>query len=49
MIKTKEELDIETSKRLIRLSRKYPDFCLSYLVEMHKALDWAENKLKKLT
>jgi len=52
MKKTREEklelLDKNTSKQLIKLSRKYPHFCAEYLVEMHRIIDLAEYELKKI-
>ena len=43
-----EKIDAIMAKKLDRLQEKYPQFCLSYLIELHKAVDWAEKKLKKL-
>lgn len=41
-----KELDEDVNAKLIKLSRKYPDMCYQYLIEMHKVIDWAEGKLK---
>jgi len=42
MIKSLLELDMRVNKKLLSLSKKYPQMCGQYLVEMHKVLDWAE-------
>lgn len=47
-IKTAEELDEYMNAKLIKLSKKYPQMCIGYLEEMHKAIDWAEKQLKQI-
>lgn len=42
------ELDETVSAKLLSLSRKYPEMCAQYLIEMHEVLDWAEIELKKM-
>lgn len=42
------ELNEAMNAKLIKLSKKYPDMCISYLVEMHEAIDWGEAQLKKI-
>lgn len=41
-------LDEIMSGKLMRLSRKYPQMCIQYLIEMHKAIDWGKKQLKKI-
>ena len=41
-------LDETMSNKLIKLSRKYPQFCAQYLIEMHKAIDWGKKQLKEI-
>jgi hypothetical protein len=47
-ITTEKELDELMSAKLLRISRKYPQMCGQYLVELHKAIDWAEAKSKEI-
>jgi hypothetical protein len=41
-------LDERVNARLIALSKKYPQICVTYLEKMHKIIDWAEKELSDI-
>lgn len=46
--KLKSLLDAKMCKKLLVLSKKYPQMCTDYLIEMHKVIDWGEIQLRKI-
>ena len=44
----RKDLDMRANAKLIKLSKKYPQMCAQYLVEMHKIISWAQKELRKI-
>lgn len=43
-----DKLDHVFSQKLIAISKRNPKFNDKYLVELHAAVDWAMNELRKI-
>ena len=44
-----KELDEYMSAKLMALSRKYPQMCSQYLIEMHKVISWGQVQLRRIS
>lgn len=45
---TKEKLNKQMDNKWAKLIKKYPIYNADWLYEMHKLLDWYENKFKNI-
>ena len=46
---TEKELNQKMDNKWKRLLKKYPDYNASYLRAYHRALDWYDKELKKIS